>query len=448
MPPAPVAVGAVASALVVGLMLGARPHLGVGLLVALLYAPVVLINLRAGIAAYTVLLMLRTWTFVSVGPTAAGILILFGWLGSLRDRLEWTRLVLSRRMLALGIGFFGWLTLSALWAHNSGDVFREFWVWYIAGMTGLIVMTSLATRRSVQMVLGAFVGGAVLAVIVGYITSGFAAGTPDPGALTEGRLTTGVGDPNDLAAALVPATMIAIGLLATVRSPIKRWPLLAAIVVLVLGIAGTESRGGFLAIVVALVASCVVFKERRAQMTVAVGISASLLAFALTITGAWSRVTELGDGGSGRSDLWHVAWRIFQDHPILGVGLNNFRAVSADYTREAGQLKSVFLLVDSPHLVHNVYLQLLAETGVVGLGLFLCLMGGAVLSARRAASNFERRGERGLATLSRAVCVGLIGMLTASFFLSSGADGRMWVLVGICPALLGLSRRAGPALEE
>ena len=34
------------------------------------------------------------------------------------------------------------------------------------------------------------------------------------------------------------------------------------------------------------------------------------------------------DGGSGRQDLWEVGWRIFEDKPVNGVGLNNFRKES------------------------------------------------------------------------------------------------------------------------
>jgi O-antigen ligase len=439
--PGPVAAAAVVSSLVVGILIGARPHLGIGLLVALIYAPLVFVNLRIGIAVYVVLIFLNTWTTLRFAPTAASILILFGWLGSMRERGEWAKLVVTRRMLIIGVAFFAWLTLSALWAASASHVLSEVWYWYVVGLGALIVMTTFDTRGGLQLVLGAFVAGAVASVIVAFLGGANAEG--------EGRLATGVGDPNDLAAGIVPAIMISFGLLTTIKSPLKRWPLIASICILAAGLAGTESRGGILGLMVALALACVVFRERRAQMVAGLGVAVTVLAIALTITpGAWGRVTNFGGGGSGRTDLWHVAWRISQDHPVAGVGLNNFRTVSRDYVRRPGTLQYVSLIVDGPHLVHNQYLERLAENGVIGLALFLALALGALAAARRAALNFDRRGERTLANLSRWVLVGTAGMLTAAFFLSIGNDPRQWVLLAFGPTALALSRRDSRLVES
>ena len=52
-----------------------------------------------------------------------------------------------------------------------------------------------------------------------------------------------------------------------------RWPLLAAIAILGLGLAASESRGGLVAAAMALVAACIFFKERRAQVLVLLGVA-------------------------------------------------------------------------------------------------------------------------------------------------------------------------------
>jgi hypothetical protein len=43
--------------------------------------------------------------------------------------------------------------------------------------------------------------------------------------------------------------------------------------------------------------------------------------------------------------------------------------------------------------------------------------------------------------LARAVLVAAISMLIAAFFLSAAVDGRMWVLLALGPALLGIASR-------
>lgn len=69
---------------------------------------------------------------------------------------------------------------------------------------------------------------------------------------------------------------------------------------------------------------------------------------------------ELSADGGGRGTLWHMAIEVFKEHPVLGIGWGNFRALTY------GKLK----WAEQAH-VHNTYLQLLAETGVIGFGIYL-----------------------------------------------------------------------------
>lgn len=57
-----------------------------------------------------------------------------------------------------------------------------------------------------------------------------------------------------------------------------------------------------------------------------------------------------GDISSGRTELYDKAWEYFYDNPILGIGAGNYAKISGMDTS-----------------VHNVYLQVLCEEGVVGL---------------------------------------------------------------------------------
>lgn len=61
-----------------------------------------------------------------------------------------------------------------------------------------------------------------------------------------------------------------------------------------------------------------------------------------------------GDVSSGRSDLYALAFNAFEDHPLLGIGPGQFIPYTKAYTS-----------------VHNTYLEVLCEQGIVGTLLYI-----------------------------------------------------------------------------
>jgi len=62
-----------------------------------------------------------------------------------------------------------------------------------------------------------------------------------------------------------------------------------------------------------------------------------------------------------RLQVWQDAWMMFQSFPLFGIGLNSFSVLSPYFMRET----TPFLFTH----VENDYLQILVETGLIGLGL-------------------------------------------------------------------------------
>ncbi len=119
--------------------------------------------------------------------------------------------------------------------------------------------------------------------------------------------------------------------------------------------------------------------------------------------------------------------------------------IEQHYVLLPGTINRIDLLTTVPHLVHNTYLQLLAESGVIGLAAFLVVIVGCLRSMWLAIKEFEARGLSNYADLARTVMMGTIGMLTAIFFISDVDDLRLWVLFGLGPVLLVLARQAPTA---
>ncbi len=441
-----IAVSAVLAAGMAGVLMAARVPLGVAIVVTAVYAPLVAVNLPAGLALWIGVLFIRNLSFVSIGPNAAGIMIAFAWLATLRANRATVRFALEhhhRLMLTL-LALLAWVSISLAWSRDPSMGADIVWQWYIVVLLFAIVATALVTPEHVRLVAAAFVVGAVVSVLIGFAGGGLvdSSSAIDRATETDGRLQGGGGDPNYLAGGLIPAIAFAGALLGNFRSALARWGLVASAGILALGLAATQSRAGLIAAMVALAAALVVYRQRRLYVVAVVAAVASLAGMWFAVNpDAWERTTSFDDGGAGRSELWGVARKMSADHPVVGVGLNNFRTRSSEYVREPGSLSDVALITERPRVVHNLYLELLAETGVVGLVLYLGAVLACMAAAAQAARRLDRLGEAGVASIARATLVGAIAMLCAGFFISYATDARLWFLLGLGPALLTLARR-------
>jgi O-antigen ligase len=93
---------------------------------------------------------------------------------------------------------------------------------------------------------------------------------------------------------------------------------------------------------------------------------------------------------TGRTDIWDFAWAQISANPALGYGFNGFWGVgdASPATFSGNELIASILQA------HNGYLDILLETGLVGLGLFLALLAvvalgaGAIIPRSVAAASF------------------------------------------------------------
>ncbi len=420
-----------------GIALAANAHLGIALMLALIYLPLAFVSLELAIVLWLPLAFLEAMPTFNLAVKTGGLLLVALWVTVLRQRREPVSEVIShnRPMWAALGGLLLWMTLSLLWAADRGEVLADLWHWYADAVLMLIIATTFGRSRSIRWLIAAFVLGSVVSVAQGIVSGGLSASST-AAADSEGRLAGGIGDPNFLAAVIVPAIVLSASLIPSARGMVARWALLGAVPVLAVGLAASESRGGLIAAIAATLAAVVVFKRQRGLVLVfAVTAITMIGAWFVISPSAWDRVTATENGGSGRSDLWAVAWRMVEDKPIFGVGLNNYTVVAGDYLQNSAGISRGDLIVDDREVVHNAYLQLLAETGIVGLALLLVLVSGSMRAAWGAVRRFEAAGQGSLELLTRGYIVAMSGLLAASFFISSGVDKRLWALLALGPAL-------------
>ncbi|MGZ8665689.1 MAG: O-antigen ligase family protein, partial [Solirubrobacterales bacterium] len=147
------------------------------------------------------------------------------------------------------------------------------------------------------------------------------------------------------------------------------------------------------------------------------------------------------DGGSGRTDIWKIGWRMVEDKPVTGIGVGNFQTSSIHYQIRPGAARVRTDLADNPSVAHNSYLEMWAELGVVGLALFGGIVISALAAAIRANRRFFREGREDLAVIAGGVTIALISVLASNFFISAQSAKQLWLLIALCPALWAIARR-------
>ena len=326
---------------------------------------------------------------------------------------------------------------SLTWAESPGEGTTPLLRYALNLILFLIVFTAVRTPRHFKWAIGAYVAGAALAAGYGVLNP------PQNVAYYDVTRVSGtIGDPNELAAILVGGTILAAGLAASLRrAPILRLSALLASLLCAGGIFLSLSRGGLVALAFALVASVVVAGRWRMQaITLAVVIAIAGFGYFAFFAGpdAVNRVTSFGQG-TGRADIWTVGWRMVQAHPVLGVGVGNYRVSSVHYLLQPGALKRDEFILDTPKVAHNTYLQVLAELGIVGLVLFTSIILFSLGCILRAAHAFARLKDHSMELMSRALLVALSGVLAADFFISEEFSKQLWLLLGLGPALLAIA---------
>lgn len=426
-----------------GLIAGIEPKLALVAAFAFGFALLIFVDFTLGVAIFagaSFLEVLNLGSSATVGKLGGG-LVIFAWIALLATGQNRERTFFEDHpgiSFLLG-AFLGWILLGATWAESQSDVIAAL-TRYIPNVALIpIVYTAARDRRGVMAVMIGLVIGALLSVVYGVLNPG-----PE-----EARLEGSALDPNELASVLVAGVALSAAFVAnTKRGSIGRLAAIAAVCLCVFGIFLTVSRGGLIALAVALIVSLFLAGRWRPLALVA-----TLLIFCggfyyfavLASPEARERIATTSEGDNelkqGRTTIWKVAERIVKAKPVLGVGADNFQVTARRYLLQPGALGRTDLIISTPRVVHNTWLGMAVELGLIGLGMFVVIALFCVGAALRAARFFSAQGDRGGEALARGLAVGLIGILVADTFISQEYSKSLWILLGLGPALLGVAQR-------
>jgi O-antigen ligase len=155
------------------------------------------------------------------------------------------------------------------------------------------------------------------------------------------------------------------------RPKIVHFFLLVTVLITLAGILFSESRGVWIALIVAGTGTLFLYDRRKSliflsciivMLSITFYYSAELRGRAtLIVTSVYHEDPTINASTATRFELWKGALMIFKEHPLVGSGAGNFES-SIKRLNQGNKLKETVTMVHA----HNIFLQALATRGIIG----------------------------------------------------------------------------------
>jgi O-antigen ligase len=160
---------------------------------------------------------------------------------------------------------------------------------------------------------------------------------------------------------------------------------------------------------------------------VGVAILSAMFLFAPADSDYWERIgtlvtfEEKGTSLDDRKYFVKAGIQMSLDNPVLGVGMGNFGRVMIAANPKISS--------NPNRSAHNMYIEFLAENGMVGWLLLMTLLGVAVLRSIQ----YDKRNKSEYSNYGLGFCVAmsLLSLLISGLFHSSEKSAILWFLVGM-----------------
>jgi O-antigen ligase len=313
---------------------------------------------------------------------------------------------------------FLWTMLSAFWAMNPALCLERLPSVAALGGLYLIAVSMRISEREFVWVTRLIVFGGFVAALVSLYQYAHGLTVSSRASIILGSVVT---NPNDLAATLILPLSLAVGRLFANRG-VKRTLYLVFVILILVCLTLTMSRGGLAALTVVTG----VYLYRKGWdwwLLILLGCIAGIVLAAPNLLA--TRMEEaFTSRAQGRFDIWLVGLEVIRHHGLFGVGVNNFPLAFQQYAGHQVIFRS-FSMVP-----HNIYLQAIAETGLVGLLLLI----GALGAQMKEVAGALRKGGAGTAALIvpyEAAAWGVIAHALVANLLWRKMFWFLWIVVAL-----------------
>lgn len=211
----------------------------------------------------------------------------------------------------------------------------------------------------------------------------------------------------------------------------------------VFSIIATSSRGAMLGIVV--VAIWFVVKFRVGTKILFGVLLAGVVVYAVMPAEFKAEFDSMGDDSTSvhRLELWEFGLEVARDHPVLGIGYNNW--LEYCWFENPGGIGST----GRCHEAHNTFVEAVSELGYIGLLVFLVLIVSMFKMNAKSCVLAKQANNNFLLLTAYALNGGAIGLVVSSFFISVLFYPFYWFHIAMSVALHEIvKRQANEVLQD
>ncbi|WP_168196407.1 O-antigen ligase [Bdellovibrio sp. NC01] len=248
-----------------------------------------------------------------------------------------------------------------------------------------------------------------------------------------GRISGFYSNPNDFALAVLFLWAFFFGWFASALNDLKSnaW-MLAPLAFMTVIIYETYTRGAWLAMLVVIAFITLIGKTKRLLTVSAISLFGIILIYAFNLFQFKDRILyslniTAGNSQALRLMIWKVSVAIFKDFPTFGVGFTENRYLFPAYYKNLG-FEGQEMLLHS----HNMYLQILNDSGLVGFLAFCGVLITALTYFYRVFNKSKNVESRSMALAGLAILIAFMtGSLVDCPLLSTGPRNYLFLLVGL-----------------
>lgn len=146
------------------------------------------------------------------------------------------------------------------------------------------------------------------------------------------------------------------------------------------------------------------------------------------------------NAAQSRIPQMQIASNIIRTNPFLGVGINNYTEVMQDYDTTDVKLTSI-----TRHQVHNIFLQIAAEMGIIGLAIFIWL----ILIVYKEGLSYIKSSEGPMSGIAIGIIAGITAFLIHGLVDAASLGNHLflifWFFTGIIIASRKIESEAKPS---